>query len=65
MIYTENTAWAGKKCKNILIENQKGRAHLGDLGAKGKIILKCILKYSLRVWNGFEMCRIGSYGGLL
>jgi hypothetical protein len=57
--------WTDKKCNKILIENQKGRAHLGDLGAEGKIILKCILKYTLRVRNGFELCRIGSYGGLL
>jgi hypothetical protein len=54
-----------RKAHKILIENQKGRAHLGDLGANGKIILKYILKYSLRVWTGFELCRIGSYGGLL
>jgi hypothetical protein len=54
MIWAENgTARADEKCNKILIENQKGRALLGDLGAKMKIILKCILKYSLRVWNGF------------
>jgi hypothetical protein len=28
----------------ILLEKFKGRDHLGDLEAEGKIILKCIIK---------------------
>jgi hypothetical protein len=36
-------------------EHLKGKDRLGDTGAKGKIILKWILRnYGARVWTGYN-----------
>jgi hypothetical protein len=47
------------------LESLKGRDHSEDLGADGRIILKCVLgKEGWRVWIGFIWLRIGTGGGL-
>jgi hypothetical protein len=49
-----------------LVENLKGTDHLEDQDIDGRIILNCSLnKQGERVWNGFDMVRIGSCGGCL
>jgi hypothetical protein len=45
----------------ILVGNLKGSDRLGDLSVGGRIILNWILKWGMRMWNGF----IGTSGELL
>jgi hypothetical protein len=48
----------------ILMENIKGRDHLGDIGVDWKIILKWILKKQrLRMWTRILCHKIRSSGG--
>jgi hypothetical protein len=45
----------------ILDGNLTETDHLGDVGAGGEVILKCILKSSvIRIWTGFIWLRIVS-----
>jgi hypothetical protein len=50
----------------IVVENQKGRDHLEDLGIDGKIILEWILwETGWMVWTGCIWHGIGTNGRLL
>jgi hypothetical protein len=49
----------------FLSENTNGRGKLGDLGIKGRIILKYILKKQGVKMTGFMWLRVVSSGGLL
>jgi hypothetical protein len=50
----------------ILVENFKGRYHLGYPGIGESSILKWLLsKNNLRLWNRFIWLRTGVSGGLL
>jgi hypothetical protein len=60
---TCNTQGKNKNGKqNFGLKTSSEKHHLGELGIDGRNILKCILqKPAVRVWNGFNLLKAGSY----
>jgi len=60
------SVYGGEACTGFWWGNLKERDHLGDQGADGRIILRCIFRnWDVGVWTGSSWLRIGTVGGHL